>query len=209
MINLIYSDAHDVVLNALLDLRGSRTDSGGGLHFRQAAAIRWRYNRKNHALAMTKEMLCKFVRTQRRGLIERQYGLCLDRDASSSSIQMSDGSDLSSYSFGTHQKGFGKDKDPNFLTLTCVDSQVYSLDWTPEMNQIVSASQQDTLRCSSSMAALSLPSLPNVLISDTCGEAYGLCESKLQSLFLQSLQHLKLLQWFHLDCVEITEMPYI
>ncbi|CAF1792490.1 hypothetical protein Bca4012_044605 [Brassica carinata] len=33
--------------------------------------------------------------------------------------------------------------------------------------------------------------------------------SKLQSLFLQSLQHLKLLQWFHLDCVEITEMPYI
>ena len=30
--------------------------------------------------------------------------------------------------------------------------------------------------CSSSMAALSLPSLPNVLISDTCGEAYGLCE---------------------------------
>ncbi|CAN6905937.1 unnamed protein product [Brassica oleracea] len=174
-------------------------------------------------LAMTKEMRCKFVRTQRRGLIERQYGLCLDRDASSSSIQMvcaslllilpnlsvSYGSDLSSYSFGTHQKGFGKDKDPNFLTLTCVDSQVYSLDWTPEMNQIVSASQQDTLRCSSSMAALSLPSLPNVLISDTCGEAYGLCESKLQSLFLQSLQHLKLLQWFHLDCVEITEMPYI
>ncbi|KAL0655413.1 hypothetical protein Bca4012_075997 [Brassica carinata] len=64
------------------------TDSGGGLHFRQAAAIRWRYNRKNHALAMTKEMRCKFVRTQRRGLIERQYGLCLDRDASSSSIQM-------------------------------------------------------------------------------------------------------------------------
>ncbi|KAL0758950.1 hypothetical protein Bca101_075100 [Brassica carinata] len=61
-------------------------------------------------LAMTKEMRCKFVRTQRRGLIERQYGLCLDRDASSSSIQM-----------------------------------VYSLDWTPEMNQIVSASQQDTL----------------------------------------------------------------
>uniref|UniRef100_M4EYC3 Uncharacterized protein n=1 Tax=Brassica campestris TaxID=3711 RepID=M4EYC3_BRACM len=33
--------------------------------------------------------------------------------------------------------------------------------------------------------------------------------SKLQSLFLQSLQHLKVLQWFHLDCVEITEMPYI
>ncbi|CAN6906997.1 unnamed protein product, partial [Brassica oleracea] len=33
--------------------------------------------------------------------------------------------------------------------------------------------------------------------------------SKLQSLFLQSLQHLKLLQWFHLDCVEIREMPYI
>ncbi|CAF2045232.1 unnamed protein product [Brassica napus] len=30
--------------------------------------------------------------------------------------------------------------------------------------------------CCSSMAALSLPSLPNVLISDTCGEAYGLCE---------------------------------
>ncbi|KAH0859360.1 hypothetical protein HID58_087621 [Brassica napus] len=78
-------------------------------------------------------------------------------------------------------------------------SGVYSLDWTPEMNQIVSASQQDTLRCCSSMAALSLPSLPNVLISDTCGEAYGLCESKLQSLFLQSFQHLKLLQWFHLD----------
>ncbi|KAG2297374.1 hypothetical protein Bca52824_044043 [Brassica carinata] len=63
--------------------------------------------------------------------------------------------------------------------------------------------------CCSSMTALSLPSLPNVLISDTCGEVYGLCESKLQSLFLQSLQHLKLLQWFHLDCVEITEMPYI
>ncbi|KAH0855188.1 hypothetical protein HID58_020425 [Brassica napus] len=85
------------------------------------------------------------------------------------------------------QKGFGK--DPNFLTLTCVDSQVYSLDWTPEMNQIVSASQQDTLRCCSSMAALSLPSLPNVLISDTCGEAYGLCESKLQSLFNQISFH--------------------
>ncbi|WZZ89277.1 hypothetical protein YC2023_117856 [Brassica napus] len=42
-----------------------------------------------------------------------------------------------------HLIGFGK--DPNILTLTCVDSQVYSLDWTPEMNQIVSASQQDTL----------------------------------------------------------------
>ncbi|CAN6870396.1 unnamed protein product [Brassica oleracea] len=168
-------------------------------------------------LAMTKEMRCKFVRTQRRGLIERQYGLCLDRDASSSSIQMWPSTwwrrptDLICRRtlLKTHQKGFGKDKDPNFLTLTCVDSQVYSLDWTPEMNQIVSASQQDTLRCYSSMAALSLPSLPNLLISDTCGEAYGLCESKLQSLFLQSLQHLKLLQWFHLDCVEITEMPYI
>ncbi|KAF3593846.1 hypothetical protein DY000_02021298 [Brassica cretica] len=142
-------DAHDVVLNALLDLRGcvpvdSQSESSMPLIGQ---------------LAMTKEMRCKFVRTQRRGLIERQYGLCLDRDASSSSIQMvcaslllilpnlsvSDGSDLSSYSFGTHQKGFGKDKDPNFLTLTCVDSQVYSLDWTPEMNQIVSASQQDTL----------------------------------------------------------------
>ncbi|WZY78595.1 hypothetical protein YC2023_024979 [Brassica napus] len=67
--------------------------------------------------------------------------------------------------------------------------RVYSLDWTPEMNQIVSASQQDTLSCCSSMAALSLPSLPNVLISDTCGEAYGLCESKLQSLFNQISFH--------------------
>ena len=33
--------------------------------------------------------------------------------------------------------------------------------------------------------------------------------SKLESFFLQSLQHLKLLEWFHLDCMEITEMPYI
>ncbi|CAN7110081.1 unnamed protein product [Brassica rapa subsp. narinosa] len=33
--------------------------------------------------------------------------------------------------------------------------------------------------------------------------------SKLESFFLQSLQHLKLLEWFHLDCVEITVMPYI
>ena len=31
----------------------------------------------------------------------------------------------------------------------------------------------------------------------------------LQSFFPQSLHHLKLLQWFHLDCVETTEKPYI
>ncbi|KAJ4877757.1 Homeobox-leucine zipper protein HDG12 [Raphanus sativus] len=74
----------------------------------------------------------------------------------------------------------------------------------------------------SSMAVSSLLSLPNVVISDmdkflmtniacdTCVDAHGLFfRPKLQSLFLQSLQHLKLLQWFHLDCVEITEIPYI
>ncbi|CAN6884063.1 unnamed protein product, partial [Brassica oleracea] len=33
--------------------------------------------------------------------------------------------------------------------------------------------------------------------------------SKLHSFFLQSLQNLKLLKWFHLDCVEITEMTYV
>ncbi|KAH0879788.1 hypothetical protein HID58_067182 [Brassica napus] len=41
---------------------------------------------------------------------------------------------------------------------------------------------------------------PNLVISDM---------SKLHSFFLQSLQNLKLLKWFHLDCVEITEMTYV
>ena len=38
-------------------------------------------------------------------------------------------------------QGFSKDTD--FVTLSCVDSHVYSLDKTSKRNQIVSASQQD------------------------------------------------------------------
>lgn len=173
---------------------------------------------------MTKEMRCKFVRTQRRGLIERQYGLCLDRDASSSSIQMWPSTwwrrptDLICRRtlLKTHQKGlfFGLDTwdEPD---CQCISTRHAQLEEKSDgkgkdstkgpidkvlKNAIIrlvkfylyiliyiqmgislcppAPNQTHTLTgCYSSMAALSLPSLPNLLISDTCGEAYGLCQS--------------------------------
>ncbi|CAN7123869.1 unnamed protein product [Brassica rapa subsp. narinosa] len=49
------------------------------------------------------------------------------------------------------------------------------------------------------MAASSLLSLPNFVISDM---------DKSAMTTNASLQHLKRLQWFHLDSVEITEITY-